>query len=736
MVQSLSAPVKIDDGEIDLNAWLHYLAFDKRIQPMDQVRQAAMLAQLTGEHVRTPLSMTCLHQGLVMAEILADLNSDRVTLCAGIIAPCVLYADLSIDDVGEHLGPSVKKLIQGMIELQAFEDLQVAITHPRHHPKVDNLRKMFLAMIRDIRVVLLKLAERVYMMHNLSVLPASDCKRIAKETEAIYAPLANRLGVGDVKWQLEDLSFRYIHPKVYRTISKGLNQKRLERESFVWDFMSRLRELLEAQQVEVCDLMGRVKHIFSIYKKMRRKDVSIDQVYDTTAVRILVNTVDDCYRVLSAVHHEWSHVPEEFDDYIATPKSNGYRSIHTAVVVNEGRHIEVQIRTVKMHQQAELGAAAHWLYKESHTKRNDMVVDKIAWLRQMLAWQRDMSSDNQRLCDTYEKVFSDRVYVFTPKDEVLDLVQGATVLDFAYLVHTEIGHRCAGAKVNDKIVPLNKVLCTGDRVEILTRKTAQPSRDWMNPHGGFLFTARAKAKVHHWFRSQSREENIRYGKEMLENEWRRMGFVSEDLPKVLPLMHCQQMSDLYALVGCGDIRLPSVLSAWQSKLSSEKPTCAEVTRRAGAQVEVNNPPILVEGVSGVKARLAVCCQPVPGDAIVGYITQGRGVSVHRSNCRNIHYFRRRYPQKMIMVSWQQRVDVGYPVDVLLTLSDNKPESLNQVERMIAKQKVRCLAIRPAPESAGGTRWIMTVSVVSLDRLSALLVRCAQLASVVDMVRMY
>lgn len=739
MVQSLSAPIKIDSDELSISDWLQYLSEEKLVKSMPLVKQAVVLAQLTGEHSVTPSGTTCLHQGLIMSEILADLNVDASTLCAGIISPCVLHADLNVDDVKEHLGDQVAALIEGMLELLAFQDLQVALTHPEHHPKVDNIRKMFLAMVSDVRVVLLKLAERVYMMHHLSGVSPAQCKREAKQTQAIYAPLANRLGVGDIKWQLEDLAFRYLQPKTYRGISKGLDQKRLERETFVWSFMSTIRTLMQQHGVQILDLTGRVKHIFSIYKKMQKKSIPIDEVYDTTAVRILVSTVEECYEALSVVHKQWSHVPEEFDDYIASPKKNGYQSIHTAVIVEQHRHIEVQIRTLAMHQQAEQGAAAHWVYKEGHVKKVDVVVDKMSWLREMMAWQRDMSVDNQTFSKTYTQLFSDRVYVFTPKDEAVDLPAGATVLDFAYYVHTNVGHQCKGGKVNGQMVPLSTALKTGDKVEVLRGNQSKPSRDWLNPHTGYLTTARAKAKVHHWFKLQDFDENVQHGRDMVQKEQRKLGFVKKDMTDVLAKLQCRDMDMLYESVGRGDIGIPALVSAMQNVFAPEvlvkhhRIVPSKLQRSASSSKAI---PVSVRGVDQLLLRLASCCQPVPGEAIAGYITQRHGITVHRNDCANLRYFKCKHPERVLSLSWKDQVGDVFPVDVLVTISQSDEKTKLHLQQFVAKLSVKCMALDDKRHTATGmpVQWLLTLGVASLSQLSAVLTKISALPFVDDVCR--
>ncbi|MBN2688983.1 MAG: bifunctional (p)ppGpp synthetase/guanosine-3',5'-bis(diphosphate) 3'-pyrophosphohydrolase [Gammaproteobacteria bacterium] len=477
---------------------------------------------LEGELAKRALSLSelvgVLPYSLEMVEILADLDVDRETILAAILYPVVKTTDFDLVDCAEQYGEGPAKLVEHAVQMDGVRDLYAAVAHHGHqHHKVDVIRKMLLAMITDTRAVLIKLAEQVYLMRSAKKLSDDVRLELAKETAAIYAPLANRLGIGAIKWELEDWSFRYLDGEKYRELSSAINQRRVDRECYIKDMVAHLEELIAGLRINKCKVYGRPKHIYSIYRKMQRKNVSFAEIYDSLALRVLVPTINDCYKVLSAVHSAWQYIPQEFDDYIATPKANGYRSIHTAIFGPDSRAVEIQIRTFQMHDEAELGAAAHWVYKEGG-QQDSLLENKVAWLRQVAAWQQEVAGSDEVVEDV-GKVFDERVYVFTPQNEVIDLPYGATPLDFAYHIHTSIGNRYRGAKVNGVITALGHVLKNGDKVEILTKKEERPSRDWLNEENGFVRTSRARAKIHHWFRQQEQQHAEVLAKSVTDKEF-------------------------------------------------------------------------------------------------------------------------------------------------------------------------------------------------------------------------
>ncbi|HBX40124.1 MAG TPA: GTP diphosphokinase, partial [Marinobacter adhaerens] len=488
--------------------------------------------------------------GLEMADILADLKLDQSTLEAAVLYRAVREGLLSLEGVSKRFGDEVAKLIDGVLQMAAIS-YPLAPNHGMsQHNQQENLRKMLVNMVGDVRVALIKIAERTCALRQVKDAPREKCLQVAREVADIYAPLAHRLGIGQIKWELEDLSFRYLHEEDYKAIAKLLAEKRLDRDRYIHDVVETLKGLMEAQHIHRYDVSGRAKHIYSIWRKMKRKRIDFSQVHDVRAVRILVPEVTDCYTVLGIVHSRWHHVPNEFDDYIANPKKNGYQSLHTAVMGPENKVLEIQIRTFSMHDEAELGVCAHWRYKGHDTNaKSRSYEEKIAWLRQVLEWQDEVGGFGDLREGLSSDVAPDRIYVFTPDGHVIDLPRIATPIDFAYRVHTEIGHRCRGAKVNGRIVPLTYKLKTGQQIEILTATKGGPSRDWLNPSLGYVRTSRARAKIQAWFKHQARDQNLDEGRALFEREMRRLDVEGLDLPKLAKAVNYQNADDMYAALG-------------------------------------------------------------------------------------------------------------------------------------------------------------------------------------------
>jgi guanosine-3',5'-bis(diphosphate) 3'-pyrophosphohydrolase len=529
----------------------------------------------------------------------------------------------------------------------------------------ENLRKTFLAMAEDPRVVLIKLADRLHNMRTLGYLPEEKQQRIAQETMDLFAPLASRIGIWQMKWDLEDLSFRYIEPDVYRDIAKKLDERRSERERKMRKITTQITKIMN-QAGMVADVTGRPKHIYSIYKKMKEKKIPFEQLYDIRGVRIVVDSEEDCYAAVGIVHMHWRPLPGEFDDYIAAPKPSFYQSIHTSVVYEDGKTLEVQIRTPEMHRKAEYGIAAHWRYKEGQ-KRDKDFEQRVAYLRQMLEWQQDVESAQEFVDGLKNEVFGDRVYAFTPRGDILDLPVGATPIDFAYNIHTEVGHRCRGAKVNGRLVSLDYKLSTGEQVEILTAKRGGPSRDWLNENLELVKTKSARGKVKRWFKLQEKEQNVESGKLMLEKEAARLdlgtGFDYESLSNTF---NFEESDDLMAAIGCGDISLGRVVHALVVLKEGEKGIFPR--QYQGELSRETSEDITVVGLKGVKNQLAGCCNPTPGDDIVGFITRGRGATVHRMDCRNVLNVKDR--ERLVEVSWGAPVRT-FPVPIIIKAYDRE-----------------------------------------------------------------
>lgn len=717
------------DGSIDLEKWLHNVASKGYFQDLELLRNACTLSQISGDEHATETGESCLQLGLTIADILADLEVDQETLAAAIIFESIHYAELSIEDVEEQLGSHIARLVKGVVKMSAISTFEGVGRYTQNRHQMDNVRKMLLAMVDDVRVVLIKLAERLCILRTVAPMPEEVRQQIAMEAMEIYAPLANRLGIGAIKWEMEDLAFRFIHPQEYKKIAKGLNAKRLDRDRYVNLIVEQLQTVMPTIGIAHFAVYGRSKHIHSIYKKMVRKNVDLDEIYDATAVRIMVDNEDQCYQVLSLVHSLWERIPIEFDDYIANPKSNGYRSLHTAVKGPEGRAFEVQIRTFEMHDRAEMGVAAHWKYKEGAKPQQESHERKIEWLREVLAWHREMATSQGVNNAIEEEFLDDRVYVFTPDGDVLDLPQGVTSLDFAYHVHSEIGHRCRGAKVNGQIVPLTYRLKTGDRIEVLTGKEAKPSRDWISPHLNYLKSSRAKAKVLHWFKQQDFDKNRADGQEILDKELKILGIKSERLSDVAQELHFKRLDDLLAALGRGDIKIGQILSRLTPAESQEVPT--KIFEKTPIRKENLGGDLCIEGVGNLLTYMARCCQPVPGDEVIGYITQGRGVSIHRQDCSNILHSTEKQRRRFLEVHWGSATRERYVVDVLIKAFDRQG-LLRDITALLSHEHAHVYALQTLTDKQENTSQIkLTVEIDGLNGLSRLLSKLSQIPNVFE-----
>jgi len=558
------------------------------------------------------------------------------------------------------LPEELQRLVGGQ---QAAE--QVWALHAQRAPDAaaEGLRRLLLAIVRDLRVVFVLLARQLARMRAAASLPAEQAAALGRLTRDIHAPLANRLGIWQLKWELEDLAFRFLQPDTYRRIARLLDERRADRESFIRESLDELQRALQAAGIHA-ELAGRPKHIYSIWKKMQRKSLDFSDLYDIRAVRVLVDSITDCYAALGVVHARWPHLPGEFDDYIARPKANGYQSLHTAVLGPEGKVLEVQIRTHEMHRANELGVAAHWRYKEGGSADAEFEA-KIAWMRKLLEPRGD---DSALAADLHTELLEDRVYLLTPKGEVFDLARGSTVLDFAYLVHTEVGHRCRGAKVNGRIVPLTFQPQSGDRVEILTAKLGEPSRDWLSPHHGYLNTARARDKVRAWFRRIAHDANLAVGRSMFERELKRLALSGADVTRLPAHFHLQTHDELLIALALGEITPGQIARVVQEAAQPPAPPPPPVTARP---VTLDHSALSIEGIGNLLTTLARCCQPLPGDPVRGFITKGRGVSVHRADCGSLARLLRRDPDRVIEVSWGSAAAQAYEVDIELRGYDRK-----------------------------------------------------------------
>ncbi len=733
-----------ESGKVDIQQWLTRLQEDVRLREPERLQEACELAeQLDREAPRTHrvwLSPgSSFRMGLEMADILADLKLDQPALEAAVLYRAVREGLLSLEAVTKRFGDEVAKLIDGVLQMAAIS-YPLAPNHGMsQHNQQENLRKMLVNMVGDVRVALIKIAERTCALRQVKDAPREKCLQVAREVADIYAPLAHRLGIGQIKWELEDLSFRYLHEDEYKAIAKLLAEKRLDRDRYIHDVVETLKSLMEAQHIHRYDVSGRAKHIYSIWRKMKRKRIDFSQVHDVRAVRILVPEVTDCYTVLGIVHSRWHHVPNEFDDYIANPKKNGYQSLHTAVLGPENKVLEIQIRTFAMHDEAELGVCAHWRYKGHDTNaKSRSYEEKIAWLRQVLEWQDEVGGFGDLREGLSSDVAPDRIYVFTPDGHVIDLPRIATPIDFAYRVHTEIGHRCRGAKVNGRIVPLTYKLKTGQQIEILTATKGGPSRDWLNPSLGYVRTSRARAKIQAWFKHQARDQNLDEGRTLFEREMRRLDVEGLDLTKLAKAVNYQNADDMYAALGAGDLRIGQVLHQAQ-QLFGETDDQEQLDRLLAKPrrqpSKATQSDITVLGVGNLKTSMANCCRPVPGEPIVGFITQGRGVTVHRQDCPNILQLRMEEPQRIIEVEWGERAHTRYPVTIEIQAWD-RSGLLRDVTGLLGNEKVNVLAVNTLTDTDEGiARLRITLEVDGLESLGRLFSRIQQLPNVTEVRRL-
>ncbi len=640
---------------------------------------------------------------------LAALQMDAETLAAAILHDVPEDTDLTLADIEKRFGRDVSRLVDGVTKLSKFGSARTM-----EEQQAENIRKMFLAMAEDVRVVIIKLADRLHNMRTLQYLPGEKQVRIARQTMEIYAPLAHRLGIWQWKWELEDLSFKYTEPAKYRELVERLADRRRARESFINKSIGILRKELAKVGLEA-EISGRPKHLYSIHSKMERKGAEFSEIYDLHAIRLLVDEVKDCYAALGVVHSMWRPIPGQFDDYIAMPKANMYQSLHTAVIGPDAKPLEVQIRTRQMHDVAEAGIAAHWRYKEG--SRGDRRYDeKLAWVRQLMEWQREVADATEFVEGLKLEVFQDQVFVFTPKGDVKDLPNGATPLDFAYRIHTDVGHRTIGAKVNNRLVPLDYKLRNGDIVEIITTKAAHgPSRDWLS----IVQTSAAREKIRQWFKRQQRDENVAQGKDLLDRELRRLAhetLVTVDsarLTEIAGQAHYKELDDFFAAIGYGAVSPGSVVS----KLEVHDDAAITLPEVAPPSSVPSATGIRVKGVGDLLVRFAKCCSPIPGDPITGYVTRGKGVTVHRANCSSV--LSERDIERLIDVQWESAAEQTYPITVRIEALD-RPGLLNDVTNVVAEHRVNIVAASIGTHPDGSATITATLKVTSLQQLSKVL----------------
>jgi len=684
-----------------------------------------------------------LQHALGMALIVASLDLDVDARIAALLFAATDHVKDGNERLKAGYGDTVAGLVAGLHRLGSLRPLTRAAAgagtvagpgaadlRAEVKPQAEILRKMLLAMVDDIRVVLLRLASRVQTLRFLNSQPGEQRLQMAQESLLIYAPLANRLGIWHVKWELEDLSFRYLEPETYKRIAKMLDEKRSERASFIDDAVARLQAEVAAVGVRA-EIYGRPKHIFSIWNKMRGKDIDFANVYDVRAVRIIVDEIKDCYTALGIVHHLWQPIHGEFDDYISHPKGNFYRSLHTAVEVEDGRSLEVQIRTREMHEHAELGVAAHWRYKESGSsvKAGGAYEDKISWLRQLLSW-RDEIADSAEWVEQFKRAaLDDTIYVLTPQDKVIDLPRGATALDFAYRLHTDLGHRCRGAKIDGHMVPLNTPLKTGQRIEVVTVKSGGPSRDWLNPTQAYLASPRARSKVKQWFAALDDAELLAQGRSLVTRELQRESQSQANLDELAAKLGLKSAEALFLAVARGEVGMRALDVALRGSTAALEPEPEIHTRKSRA----GDSRILVVGVDKLLTQVGLCCKPIPPDAITGFVTRGKGISIHRVDCSNFRNMAARNPERVIGTEWgeQWAAQSGavYSVDLLVDAGDRQG-LLRDISDILTREKINVTAVRTQTR-AGIAHMSFTVELSGTAALQKALVLLREVPGVVS-----
>ncbi|SHI36422.1 GTP pyrophosphokinase [Propionispora hippei DSM 15287] len=700
--------------------------------PIHLVEEAYRLAYNAHEGQKRISGEEYILHPLGVAKILADLQIDAVTISASLLHDVVEDTEFSLEELEKKFGKEIAMLVDGVTKLSRIE------YKSKEEQQLENQRKLFLAMAKDIRVVMIKLADRLHNMRTLKYMPEAKQRKIAQETIEIFAPLAHRLGMSNIKWELEDLAFRYLEPDKYYELVEKVKQKRKERELLINSAIDILTERLKAVDIKA-DIQGRPKHFYSIYRKMVKGNKDLSEIYDLSAIRIIVDTVKDCYGALGVVHTLWKPLPLRFKDYIAMPKTNMYQSLHTTVIGTEGHPLEIQIRTQEMHRISECGIAAHWKYKEGSKGTSKDFDEKLSWLRQLLEWQQDLRDPREFMETLKLDVFADEVFVFSPKGDVIDLPAGSVPIDFAYRIHTDVGHRCVGARVNGRIVPLEYTLANGDIVEILTSKQSSgPSRDWLNIVG----SSDTRNKIRQWFKKEKREENIVKGRELIEKECKKLGYDWKEVSKgdrlneiTKKLNIAGNADDLFAALGFGGTTSHAVMAKFIEIYKKELREAAppDVSKLLADLKPKNNTKkksshgILVEGEGGLMVRLARCCNPVPGDPIFGYITRGRGVSIHRADCTNILRHPEEYA-RMIEVSWDINTDSVYKVAIEVQCVD-RAGMLSDILMVIAESKTNVSSVNARPQKNKTSVITLTLDISNLNQLEHIMTKIRRVKDV-------
>ncbi|MGI9860158.1 bifunctional (p)ppGpp synthetase/guanosine-3',5'-bis(diphosphate) 3'-pyrophosphohydrolase [Moorella naiadis] len=703
----------------------------KEYQPganLELVRDAYILAATAHRGQKRRSGEDYITHPLEVAAILAELQLDVVTIAAALLHDVVEDTPISLDTIKQLFGDEVALLVDGVTKLSRLE------YKTKEEQQAETLRKMFLAMAQDIRVILIKLADRLHNMRTLKYHPVEKQQEIARETLEIYAPLAHRLGIFRLKWELEDQALRYLEPESYYELVNSINMKRREREEYIQQVVEVLRQKMDEAGIKA-DIQGRPKHFYSIYNKMVKQGKELSEIYDLIAVRVIVDTVKDCYAVLGLVHAIWKPIPGRFKDYVAMPKPNMYQSLHTTVIGPNGDPFEIQIRTWEMHRTAEYGIAAHWRYKEGDGGSDREFEQKLTWLRQLLDWQREMRDPREFMESLRIDFFSDRVYVFTPKGDVVELPAGSVPIDFAYRVHTDVGHRCTGARVNGRIVPLDYQLKTGDIVEVLTTKGSRPSRDWLH----IVKTSQAKNRIRQWFKKEEREKNLVRGRELLEKECQKQGFDPEEILKTSLLQEAARkfnlanVEDLYVTVGDGVLTPFQVLGRLKGEEETPDAEAVKNTLKPWSGFGRPSHGVRVKGVDNLDIRLAHCCNPLPGDAIIGYITRGRGVTVHRADCPNIQHHQETEGERIIEVAWDNDAEATYQVQIE-ALALDRPNLAMDIMAAVADTKTIINSIHARATRNDQALVDLKIEIRSLEHLHYIMDKVRRIRDVTEVKR--
>ena len=708
----------------------------------DQVEKAYRFAEKAHQGQTRANGQPYFSHSVGVANILLEMDAISEIVAAALLHDVIVDCGVTIKQLRDEFGNTIAQFVEDVSRITSLPYISRADQHIEERKplpeapsssamKIDEdlaeiLRKMLLAIGDDVRIVVIKLACRLHNMRTLNALPTDRQKKIAQETLDIFAPLANRLGIWQIKWELEDLGFRYTNPQKYKEIAENITLRRTKRMEEVDKIIETLLNLLQKSEI-MAKITGRPKHIYSIYRKMLNKDKSFDGIRDLRAVRVIVDNVETCYKVLGIIHTHYSPIPGEFDDYIAAKKPNNYQSLHTAVVYSDGKPLEVQIRTGEMHQNAEYGVAAHWRYKENKQRLSGKYEQKVSNLLSLRSWSLEVD-DNQELLEGMQTdTFKDRVYVITPRGEVVDLPQGSTPIDFAYQVHTDIGHRCRGAKINGKLVSLDYVLRTGDQVEILTVNRGGPSRDWLNPNLGLVRSSRSRSKIKQWFKQQDREQNLEHGKILIEKEFKRLGLDDVDLNLFLSTFSVKTINDLYVGVGCGDIPIGKLVNRI-GELKTDSLESEELVLATPGKVKSDDT-ITVMGLNRMDHNFAHCCNPMPGDPIIGYITRGRGVTIHRMDCPNA--LRIKDTERLIKVDWGIAQQT-YPVPLQITAYDRQG-LVSDISSVLSSEPVRLIDLSMTTRQHV-VKVNLVLEVPGINHLSRVLARLENLPNVIEATR--